>query len=113
MDEIKLSFVVGDFSEKIFDDELQKEEAEQRIIKSHGSKTCQGKPRAKPEQSQSRMLFTGRKFSGEPAPLKQLTEEQDQVIVYGEIFRFESRISKTGRKFYLGRLRIISDSIEF
>jgi DNA polymerase III subunit alpha, Gram-positive type len=110
--EVGLSFVVGDFTEKIFDDDLQKEQAEQKMLKSLlEAKPAKEGSRSKPEQSGE--VIYGKKFSGETNPIKQLVEEAEQAIVYGEIFQFESRVSKSGKKFYLGAITDYSDSISF
>ncbi len=124
-EEVPLSFGVGDFSEKILAEEQQKaeeeDEARQAFLKqmqasqkkelnnTQGSLNGNGGNKMPREAG----VLLGRKFSGLPTPLKELYEEEDQVIVCGEVFRLESRTTKTNKKFYIGDVTDYQDSITF
>ncbi|MCL6590811.1 MAG: PolC-type DNA polymerase III [Firmicutes bacterium] len=110
-EELRLNFVVGDFDDQTIADEIQREQAakEAEALKKAGEP-----PEVNGKKAPANLdVIYGKKFSGEPVPLQRLTEEQSEVIVYGEIFRLESRISKNNRKFYLGDLTDYSDSLSF
>ncbi len=110
LEDLNLSFAVGDFSEEIIEDQIRKEQEAAKlqatVVKAPApSKTS--KPATNPD------IIYGKKFNQEPSPIKQLTEEAEGVVVSGEIFRFETRIAKSGKKFYLGDLTDYTDSISF
>ena len=110
LEEIKLSFLVGDFSNQLIETQLQREQAaEVELENLMNVPAVKGatKKAVNPE------VFYGKRISGELVTLQELTEERDQVIVYGQICRFESRLAKSGRKFYLGDLTNFQDSIGF
>lgn len=110
--DLQFSFTVGDFDAKIFEDEALKEQAEQSLIQSI-SKAVPAKENGGGKADPPPGIIYGKKFTGEPAPIKQLAEEEEQVIVCGEIFQFEYRVSKNGKKFYLGAVTDYSDSLSF
>jgi DNA polymerase-3 subunit alpha (Gram-positive type) len=108
--ELRLSFIMGDFGEPAFEDERrQEEEAFAKSIAKMAVPTDnkQSSPTGNSE------IILGKKFTGEPTPINQLRDEEEQVIVKGEVFRFETRISKAGKKFYLGDITDYNDSISF
>ena len=104
-EDIQCSFVVGEFEEYI-----PEEPDLESLYKATVDKKQTEKAKTKPENSN---LIYGKTFGGESTPIKKLLEEEEQVIVYGEIIRIESRISKTNRKFFLGDITDHSDSIGF
>ena len=108
--DLKLSFEVGDFGEPAFEDLRHRED--EAFVKSVAKMVVpkENKPAGNSGNSE---VILGKKFSGEPTPLRQLQEEEEQVIVRGEIFRFETRISKAGKKFYLGDITDYADSVSF
>ncbi len=110
--EIKLSFVVGDFEEQSLVEELKKEE-EEALRQSLTTTTTASKPSKPAKNGIDSNIVLGKRFSGEPFPLNQVKEEQEQLIIKGEIFRLESRVSKNGRKFFLGDLTDYIDSLSF
>ncbi len=109
--DLTLSFAVGDFSEEIIQDQLRKEQEEANLQVLAAKTQPVAAKSSKPTNNQDTIY--GKKFSQEPTPIKQLTEEADGVVVSGEIFRFESRTAKSGKKFYLGDLTDYADSISF
>ncbi len=111
LEDLNLSFAVGDFNEEIIQDQLRKER-EEADLQALAAKTQPVTTKTtKPSISQD--IIYGKKFSQEPSPIKQLTEEAEGVVVSGEIFRFESRTAKSGKKFYLGDITDYTDSISF
>lgn len=110
--DLQLSFIVGDFDEEILEDEL-KQQAESEAMYQAMLQQSQPRPvKSKAGQPEGGVLL-GKRFSGEATPLKQLNEESNGVIVRGQIFRFESKISKNNKKFYLGDLTDYQDSLSF
>lgn len=117
LEELKLSFVVGDYNEKIIEDEQRKELEEEEYFKSLLSEFSQSKAttaKASPPSSvaDSDVIY-GKKITAPSIAIKELIEEDEQVVVTGEIFRFETRVAKSGKKFYLGDLTDYTDSISF
>ncbi len=116
-EDLKLSFEVGDFGEPAFEDDRRREDEAfaKSVAKSvaHVTSPAAGKSSGPGSTSGSSDVILGKKFSGEPVPLKQLHDEEEQVIVKGEVFRFETRVSKAGKKFYLGDITDYNDSISF
>ncbi|HEX3045622.1 MAG TPA: PolC-type DNA polymerase III [Bacillota bacterium] len=111
-EDLLLSFGVGDFDEQTITEEIQREQAAKEveaIKKAAGGAPAMNEKKAPANPD----VIYGKKFSGEPFPLEELIDEQPQVIVYGEVFRIESRVSKNNRKFYLGDLTDYSNSISF
>ena len=111
-EDLILSFTVGDFTEAIIRDQLRQEQAQARLQ----ALALQAQPvTAKGAKSfgNNKDIIYGKKFNQEPIPIKQLTEEADGVVVHGEIFRFESRTARSGKKFYLGDLTDYTDSVSF
>lgn len=111
LEDLNLSFGVGDFSEKIIEDQLRKEQ-EEASLQATAAKAQSVAPKTSKPAHNSDTIY-GKKFSQEPTPIKQLTEEAEGVVVSGEIFRFESRTAKSGKKFYLGDLTDYTDSVGF
>jgi DNA polymerase-3 subunit alpha (Gram-positive type) len=110
--ELRLTFVVGDFASQAFDDQLRKEEEEAVFAKSMVN-TATSHTGSQVKNGNNSEVLLGKKFSGEPSPLNRLHDEQEQVIVKGEVFRFEARTSKTGKKFFLGDITDFDDSLSF
>lgn len=108
--DLKLSFTVGDFAENPIQEELRKEE---EILAEPVTKPGPGSAVKTIKDRDGSDLVLGKRFSAEPVPISQLREEEEQVVVKGEIFRFEARISKNGKKFYLGDLTDYQDSLSF
>lgn len=110
-EDLNLTFAVGDFTEAIIQDQLRKEQ-EQVQLQALALK-AQPAPTKKSKPGNNQDVIYGRKFNQEPTPIKQLTEEADGVVVNGEIFRFETRTARSGKKFYLGDLTDYTDSLSF
>ncbi len=105
-EDLALSFGVGEFTDTLMMDELKVEI--ETIINQPPAKT----PKEKKTYKDSQVIY-GKKFSIEAIPIKQLTEEQQQIVVCGQIFRLESRVAKSGKKFYLGDITDLQDSLSF
>jgi DNA polymerase-3 subunit alpha (Gram-positive type) len=114
-EDLNLSFSVGDYNEQILESELRREEEDAQFLKSLAAMAPQTTPKSYGGGAATTNpgLIYGRKISGEKTPIRQLTEEQEQVVIHGQIFRFESRVAKSGKKFYLGDITDYSDSISF
>lgn len=110
-EDLTLSFTVGDFNEQIVEAELQREAENEVFLKSIA--TAAPEPKRRDPAAESPAIVYGRKINSEPLSIRELTEEQEQVVVWGEIFRFESRVSKNGKKFFTGDITDYSDSISF
>lgn len=116
---VHLQFVIGDFEEQIVRDELLKAEQEredlENLLKSVEASTA--KPVAvkagQKTTSTAPGVIHGKKITGPVCPLKEIQEEANAVVVYGQIFRYESRVSRAGKKFYLGDITDYTDSINF
>jgi DNA polymerase-3 subunit alpha (Gram-positive type) len=119
LERLRLSFCVGDFEELLFDMKARMEQEEAAAIAALLKSTppvqerTGGQTVSKNSSGKTSAEIYGRKISGVPLPLNQLTEEQQGVVVRGEVFRFESKVSKTGKKFYLGDLTDYNDSVSF
>lgn len=113
LEEFNLSFSVGDYNEKILEDELRKAQEEEEYFQS--ILTAQPAPKKSNEQKNtlSTEAIYGKKITSEAVTIKQITEEGGDIVVKGEIFRFETRVSKAGKKFYLGDITDLTDSISF
>jgi DNA polymerase-3 subunit alpha (Gram-positive type) len=105
-EDLAFSFAVGEFADNPMD-ELQ---IEMETLISQAPVSTP--PKEKKTNADNQAIY-GKKFANEPIPMRQLTEEQQQVVVYGQIFRLESRVSKNGKKFYLGDITDFQDSISF
>jgi DNA polymerase-3 subunit alpha (Gram-positive type) len=110
--DLKLCFAVGDFGDPAFEEQRQAEEAAYaksvaRIAAPKGDKSSVN------SNNTGSGVILGKKFAGEITPLNQLHDEEEQIIVKGEVFRFEVRISKTGKKFFLGDITDYNDSLSF
>lgn len=111
--EVKLSFCVGDFSEEAVEDEQRRIQAEEaNVLLALNAVAAPVKDKTEKKGPEPGVIL-GKKFNGEPKSIKHLQEPEDQAIVCGEIFRFESRVAKSGKKFYLGDITDYSDSISF
>jgi DNA polymerase-3 subunit alpha (Gram-positive type) len=106
-EDLALSFGLGEFNDSLMMDELK---AEIETIISQPPATVT--PKEKKTYTDSQAIY-GKKFNNEPVLIKQLTEEQQQIAISGQIFRLESRVSKSGKKFYLGDITDFQDSISF
>jgi DNA polymerase-3 subunit alpha (Gram-positive type) len=115
-EDLNLSFNVGDYNELIIEDELRREQEQEQFLQSLAATAPAAvKPRTarvSPGTGGQQIIY-GRKVTGERTPIRELTEEQEQVVVYGRIFRFESRVAKSGKKFFLGDITDYADSISF
>ncbi len=111
-EDLNLSFEVGDFNEAIIQDQLRKEQEEAQL-QALALKAQPATTKAPKRSGNNQDTIYGKKFNQEPTPIKQLTEEADGVVVNGEIFRFETRTAKSGKKFYLGDLTDYTDSVSF
>jgi DNA polymerase-3 subunit alpha (Gram-positive type) len=112
--DFNLSFSVGDYTEQIVEAELRREEEQAQFLKSLAAMAPKVSPKdAAGRSNVSSDVIYGRKISGERLQIHQLTEEQEQVVIHGQIFRFESRVAKSGKKFFLGDITDYSDSISF
>lgn len=110
-EDLIFSFGVGDFNEAIIQDQLRKEQ-EEAELQALVMKTQSVAPKAsKPALDQN--VIYGKKFNQDPTSIKQLTEEAEGVVVSGEVFRFETRTARSGKKFYLGDITDYTDSISF
>ncbi|HYH05210.1 MAG TPA: PolC-type DNA polymerase III, partial [Bacillota bacterium] len=115
-EDLNLSFIVGDFNEKIIEEEQRREAENEIFMKKMAAAAPAPKresPAAKGSGDGNPDIIYGRKINGEPLPIRELTDEIDQVVIHGEIFRFESRVSKAGKKFFMGDITDYSDSISF
>ncbi|TCL69410.1 DNA polymerase-3 subunit alpha (Gram-positive type) [Hydrogenispora ethanolica] len=114
LERLRLEFVVGDFEEQILDTQsrMEQEEAEaiQALLKSAPPPQERTAPSGKSGNSSE---IYGKRINAEPIPINQLHEEQEGVVIRGEVCRWEAKVSKTGKKFYLGDLTDYSDSISF
>ncbi|HBE76505.1 MAG TPA: PolC-type DNA polymerase III, partial [Firmicutes bacterium] len=108
---LKLCFAVGDFGNLLFEEQRRMEE--EAAFAQSLAKTAVPKGNKPAGNSGSSEVILGKKFGGEPTSLHQLQEEEDQVILKGEVFRFETRVSKAGKKFYLGDITDYQDSLSF
>ena len=116
LDDVRLHFTLGDYDEKILEEELMKEKEEEAYFQSLMASTGVKKPSAGSAKGTAETnpdVIYGKRINGESVPIKQLTEEGETVIITGEIFRFETRVSKNGKKFYLGDITDYTDSISF
>lgn len=115
LDEVKLHFTLGDYDEKIIEEELLKEKEEEAYFQALMASAASKKPSAgsKGAAEGTPDVIYGKRINGASIPIKQLTEEGETVIITGEIFRFETRVSKAGKKFYLGDITDYTDSISF
>jgi DNA polymerase-3 subunit alpha (Gram-positive type) len=113
-EDFNLNFSVGDYNEQILESEHRREAEQAQFIKSIASLAAKAAPRETAGRANvSADVIYGRKISGERLPIRQLTEEQEQVVIQGQIFRFESRVAKSGKKFFLGDITDYGDSISF
>lgn len=114
-EEVKLDFSLGDYNEQIIIDDLRKEQESgeyiQSLLMSNGSK--KSSPAGKSTFGTTSEVIYGKKITGDPLPIKGMSEEGETVILSGEIFRFETRVSKMGKKFYLGDITDYTDSLSF
>lgn len=107
LEEVELRFTVGDFGEL---PELAPPPEE--ILYQESLKSTAKKKPASDSGADSGLIY-GKRFSGEPLPLHELIDEMEQVIVSGQIFRLEPRVSKSNKQFYLGDITDLEDSISF
>jgi DNA polymerase-3 subunit alpha (Gram-positive type) len=114
-EDFNLSFCVGDYDEQIVETEQRREAEKEQLLKSLMAPAPKfaAKDIAGGRKNSGSDVIYGRKISGERLPIHELTEEQEQVALHGQIFRFESRVAKSGKKFFLGDLTDYSDSISF
>lgn len=70
----------------------------------------QAKQKAKVEKSRALFLL-GKEFSGEPTALREVQDEERQVIVAGQIYGLEYRTLKTGRQLLTFMISDKTDSI--
>jgi DNA polymerase-3 subunit alpha (Gram-positive type) len=114
-EDFNLSFYVGDYNEQIIEAEQRREAEKEQFLKSLTVPAA--KPAAKnaagDRANAGSDVIYGRKISGDRLPIHQLTEEQEHVVIHGQIFRFESRVAKSGKKFFLGDITDYGDSISF
>ena len=115
--ELKFNFVVGDFEAKIFAETARWEQENEVQLKTLAKgaalpRTTEKTSNSKPSTGGTDVIL-GKKFSGEPTSMKQLYEEQEQIIVRGVVCRLESKLSKQNKKFYLGDLTDYLDSVSF
>jgi DNA polymerase III subunit alpha, Gram-positive type len=85
----------------------QTEAEEQEILQQVLSAT---QPKDKPEPPKSNTIL-GKEFKGETVPLREIQDEERQVIVGGEAFGIEYRQLKTGRQLLTFSLTDKTDSI--
>lgn len=104
-EDLTFSFGVGEFQDNL----MPEEQIEIETLIKQAPPIA---PREKKNGGDSSIIY-GKKFTNDPVPLKQLTEEQEQIVVTGQIFRLESRVAKNGKKFYLGDITDYQDSISF
>ena len=114
LEKLRLEFVVGDFEEQILttQNQMEQEEAEaiQALLKS--APPAQEKTVSSGKSGGGSEIY-GKKINAQPVPINQLTEEQEGAVIRGEVFRWEVKVSKTGKKFYLGDVTDYSDSLSF
>ncbi len=108
---LTISFAVGDFDETVIAEEINRSLSFEIPVQTSPSPVA--KKGKSGDSSRTSDVVYGKKINGEPVSIKQLDTEQEQVIVAGQIFRLESRISKNNRKFYLGDITDFKDSIGF
>lgn len=99
---VKVEFVTGDFREE-----------EQQIVKQvveEAQKQEQSVREVRPASGDGTVIL-GRKFSGEPTPLRDVLEEERQVVVAGEVFALDIRELKTGRRLVSMDITDETDSI--
>jgi DNA polymerase-3 subunit alpha (Gram-positive type) len=72
----------------------------------------QAEPALKPAASQARdNSILGREFKAEPIPLRQVEDEERQIVVSGEVFNLDYRPLKSGRKLLTFDITDKTDSI--
>jgi DNA polymerase III, alpha chain, Gram-positive type len=108
--DLRLCFAIGDFGEPVFDEEQSQEET--AIAKSIAKITASTTVKQSGSGASSEVIL-GKKFSSEPTPINKLRDEEEQVTIKGEVFRFETRVSKAGKKFFLGDITDYNDSLGF
>lgn len=115
-EKVTLSFSIGDYNEQIIEEELRKDKEEeeyfQALLASNTQKSS-GSSSKSTAQNGSPDVIYGKKITIAPISIKQIQEEGEEVAIRGEIFRFETRVSKAGKKFYLGDITDYTDSISF
>jgi DNA polymerase-3 subunit alpha (Gram-positive type) len=114
-EDLNVGFAVGDYNEEILEAELRKEQETAEFIQSMAKtvKAAKPEPALNGKTPENTEVIYGRKITAEPSPIRELTDEIDQVVIRGEIFRFESRVSKAGKKFFMGDITDYGDSISF
>jgi DNA polymerase-3 subunit alpha (Gram-positive type) len=53
----------------------------------------------------------GKNINGEPRPIREITEEENGVIIQGEVFRFETKTLKSGKSLWIMDITDQTDSL--
>lgn len=112
---VKLEFSLGDYNEQIILDDLRKAQETEEYLQSLMTASSSPKSASSANsvsQTNSDVIY-GKKITGALLAIRDFNEEGETVNLCGEIFRFETRVSKTGKKFYLGDVTDYTDSISF
>lgn len=112
-EKLRLQFIVGDFEEQILSTQTQMEQEQAEAIQAMMKMAPPAAEKSAGNAKAGGKCYDiyGKKITAEPIPINQLTEEQEGVVIKGELFRFETKVSKTGKKFYLGDITDYSDSV--
>jgi len=92
-------------------DDIDIEIEEQERIEQLLAGQAQTSQEATGEASKKSPIVLGKEIKGDPIPIKEIQEEENQVIVVGEIFDIETRKMKTGRTMVTFNITDHTDSI--
>jgi len=112
-EKVQISFITEEYTESVekFRQELKAEEQQYALEamvygNEQGEKTSDN-----PIESENNVRY-GSMIKEEPRPLKQIIEEENNVVVQGSIFGFDIRELKSGRHLLLFHVTDFTDSIQ-
>lgn len=105
---VSVRFEIGHFEEELkrrealyqkrLREELERIQNESADAPAAGTAACEGGPASAPAPLR---VLLGRKIASPPRPIASLTEEEDQVVLEGELITFECKTLRTGRQLAL------------
>ncbi len=106
--EIQVKFELGNFEEEVkhrealYEQRIREELERMQQEKDLGPQSDgQDRPHGgKPQKAAWKLVF-GRSIAGQPRPIKEINEEEKNVVFEGELVAFEKKVLRTGRQLVL------------